>query len=73
MAALEKAIFAYRQVHTAEVVAAAVDTVTVVPETAYWSHALVVAELPISAEVAGLAAEVVVDHYGEPTTDFSVY
>jgi len=48
--------------------------VTVVPETAYWSHGLV-AELPISAEVAGLAvpaAEVVVDHYSEPTRDFSV-
>ena len=49
---------------------------TVVSETAYWSHGLVVAELPISAEVAGLAepaAEEVVDHYSESTWDFSVY
>ena len=50
----------------------------VAPETAYWSHGLVVvvAELPISAEVAGLAvpaAEVVVDHYSVPARDFSVH
>ena len=51
----------------------------VVPGAAYWSHALVVAELPISAEVAGpagpavSAAEMVADHYSEPTRDFSVY
>ena len=74
-----KAIFAQRRAHDNHtgVVAADVETVTlqVVPETAYWSHGLVVAELLISAEVAGLglAAGMVVDHYSEPTRDFSVY
>lgn len=81
MAALEKATSALTLDHDnhTEVVAAAVDIVAVAPVTAYWSHGLVVAELPIFAEVAGLAvpavpaAEVVVDHYSEPTRDFSVY
>ena len=73
---MEKAIFAQRLDHDnhTEVAAAVVDTALVVPEIAYWLHGLV-AELPISAEVAGLAvsAAEVVGHYREPTRDFSVY
>ena len=70
-AALEKAIYAQgldHDKHTGMVVGVVDTLLVVVLVLAYLSNELV-AELPISAEVAGLAAAV--DHCNEPTKDFS--
>lgn len=76
MVAREKAIFAQGLDHDKYTEGAVVDTVPV-PDPAYLSREFVVVELPISAEVVGLAepaepaGEGVVDHCNEPMRHFS--